>query len=758
VQGELSPDLFRAIVEAAQEGVWVIDSDAVTTYVNPKLSSLLGYEPDELVGRPAVELAVPEDHERALVEFESRRRGEWSTGEWKLRGRNGTVPVLASASSLFEGDRFVGAVSIVFDLTERKQAERALRESEERFRRLAENERDIIYCYRLDPPGYEYVSPAMLTLTGYHPEECYANPDIGFEIVHPDDRARLERVLRDQRTEPNVYRCIRRDGKVVWMEDRFVLVRDDEGRVVAFEGVVRDITAQKRAEEELRESEARFRALFDNSVVPMIVFDDERRFLDANAAACALVGLSLEEMLQLRIDDLSESEEEAERFQQALTREGQLEGQYRIKARDGAVREVEFHAKANVQHGRHLALSYEVTERKQLEAQLRQAQRMEAIGRLAGGVAHDFNNQLASIRLYSDLAIAGLGHDDERVRRELEGLQRVTDRAASLTRQLLAFGRRQLLNPTALDLNEVVVLAETMLGRLIGENITLETVIEPELDTVVADPAQLEQMIVNLVVNARDAVSGDGTITVRTENADLGREDGRGIATFQPGRYVVLTVRDTGRGMDAETRSHVFEPFFTTKPTGEGTGLGLATAYGFVKQTGGYIWVDSEPGQGTTVTVALPATPEARPTPLARAEETDPGGGTETVLLVEDEDVVRAVIAEILEDAGYTVLPAANGREAFDVAAAFEGPIEVLLTDWLMPGMGGPEIAKQLRISRRELRVVFMSGYAESEAVLDQLERGVTAFLPKPFSAADLARTLRHVLEGTAGAAPATPP
>jgi two-component system cell cycle sensor histidine kinase/response regulator CckA len=753
---ELLPELYEAIVEAAQEGVWVIDAEGATIYANPKLASLLGYERHELIGRPAVDFVHGYDRARADAALESRRRGEWSTSEWTLRGRHGDVDVLSSSSALFDDSGYFGALSIIVDLTERKQTERALRESEERFRRLAENAQDVIYRFRVHPDrAYEYVSPAASRITGYTPEEAYANPDLARETVHPDDLARLvEEGQLEQGGSATVYRWIRKDGETVWVEDRHTLVSDEEGRVVAIEGVARDITAQKRADEELRASEASFRALFDNSVVPMIVFDDERRYVDANAAACALVELSREEFLKLRIDDLSESAEDVELFWDTLLRKGQLQGQYRIRRPDGTVREVEFHARANVQPGRHLAISYEVTERKQLEAQLRQAQKMEAIGRLAGGVAHDFNNQLAAIKLYADLALANLESDGERARRELEGLQRVTDRAAALTRQLLAFGRRQILNPSALDLNDVVVLAETMLGRLIGERITLHTAIDPELDTVVADPTQLEQLIVNLVVNARDAISGNGTITIRTANSDLEREDGRGIATFQPGRYVVLTVSDTGRGMDAETRAHVFEPFFTTKSTGEGTGLGLATAYGFVKQTGGYIWVDSEPGQGTTVTVALPATPGARPARLARPDATDPGGGAETVLLVEDEAVVRAVIAEILEEAGYTVLPAANGREAFELAGTFPGPIDVLLTDWIMPEMGGPEIAERLREKRPELRVVFMSGYAEGDAVLDQLERGAAAFLPKPFSAADLARLLRHVLEGT----PAAPP
>lgn len=753
---ELLPELYQAIVEAAQEGVWVIDADGVTIYANPKFASLLGYERHELIRRPALDFVYGDDRARADAALESRRRGEWSTSEWTLRGRHGDVEVLSSSSALFDDDRHVGAVSIVVDLTDRKLTERALRESEERFRRLAENAQDIIYRFRVHPDrGYEYISPAASRITGYTAEEAYANPDLARETVHPDDLARLvEEGQLEQDGSATVYRWIRKDGETVWVEDRHTLVSDEEGRVVAIEGVARDITAQKRADDELRASEASFRALFDNSVVPMIVFDDERRYVDANAAACALVGLSREEFLELRIDDLSESAEEVELFWDALLSAGELQGQYRILRPDGTHREVEFHAKANVQPGRHLAISYEVTERKQLEAQLRQAQKMEAIGRLAGGVAHDFNNQLAAIKLFADLALANLESDGERARRELEGLQRVTDRAAALTRQLLAFGRRQILNPAALDLNDVVVLAETMLGRLIGERVTLHTDIDPELDTVVADPAQLEQLIVNLVVNARDAISGNGTITLRTANADLEREDGRGIATFQPGRYVVLTVRDTGSGMDAETRAHVFEPFFTTKGTGEGTGLGLATAYGFVKQTGGYIWVDSEPGQGTTVTVALPTTPGARPARLARPDATAPGGGTETVLLVEDEEVVRGVIAEILEGAGYSVLPAANGREAFELAGSFAGRIDVLLTDWIMPEMGGPEIAERLREERPELRVVFMSGYAEGDAVLDQLERGASAFLPKPFSASDLARLLRHVLEGT----PAAPP
>ncbi len=393
-----------------------------------------------------------------------------------------------------------------------------------------------------------------------------------------------------------------------------------------------------------------------------------------------------------------------------------------------------------------LGTVHDITTRRQMELQLRQAQKMEAVGRLAGGIAHDFNNILTAITGYAGLLLEDLAGDDAR-RADVDEIRRAAERAAALTRQLLAFSRQQVLAPRVLDLNELVTNLDKMLRRLIGEDMELVTVPAPDLGAIRADPGQLEQVLVNLVVNARDAMPEGGRLTIETANVTLDEEYARLHAPAVPGRYVLLAVSDTGMGMDPETRSHIFEPFYTTKEKGKGTGLGLATVYGIVKQSGGFVWVYSEPGQGATFKIYLPRVDEpAQPLePLATA--TTSLRGTETVLLVEDEVTVRAVAREMLERQGYTVLEATGAEAAMALAEAHRGPIHLLLTDVVMPGSSGRALADRLTALRPELRVLFMSGYTD-EAVVRHgiLERGV-AYLQKPFAPEGLARRVREVID-----------
>jgi two-component system, cell cycle sensor histidine kinase and response regulator CckA len=381
------------------------------------------------------------------------------------------------------------------------------------------------------------------------------------------------------------------------------------------------------------------------------------------------------------------------------------------------------------------------------QIRLQGMQKMEAVGRLAGGIAHDFNNIVQAIGGYSELLQESLALEDPR-RDTVDEILRAGDRAAALTRQLLAFSRQQVMQPRVLDLNEVVAIVESLLRRLIGEDVTLKARLSPELWSVRADPMQLEQVLMNLVVNARDAMPTGGTITIETENASLDPSAGTEAFSVTRGPYVRLSVTDTGHGMAPEVRARAFEPFFTTKELGRGTGLGLSTVYGIVKQTGGYIWVDSEVGQGTCIRIYLPrdtATPvrlEQRP-----PARTGVRRGSETLLVVEDEEGVRELMQAWLESHGYRVLTAGNGVEALETCRAYDGAIDLVVADMVMPAMGGPALARKLKPVRPGLRVMFISGYADATPgdrdVLDE----PTLFLQKPFALSALVATVREALD-----------
>jgi len=364
------------------------------------------------------------------------------------------------------------------------------------------------------------------------------------------------------------------------------------------------------------------------------------------------------------------------------------------------------------------------------EEQLRQAQKMEAVGRLAGGIAHDFNNLLTVITSYGDLLLEDLAPDDSR-RDDVDQIRKAAEGAAALTRQLLAFSRQQVLEPKVVDLRAVLAGTEKLLRRLIGADVHLAMPLAPDLGAVKADPGQLEQIIINLAVNARDAMPGGGRLTIEAANM---------VVEARPGRYVMLAVSDTGIGMDEQTKARVFEPFFTTKETGKGTGLGLATVYGIVKQAGGFITVDSEPGRGTTFKVYLPRVDEPVAPAIARPAPAEPRRGTETVLVAEDAPSVRLVTRQVLERYGYTVLEAPTGDIALRLAAKHHGPIHLLLTDVVMPGLSGRQLAGQLSLLRSEMKVLYVSGYA------DTVEPGA-AYLQKPFAPEALARRVRDVLD-----------
>jgi len=500
-------------------------------------------------------------------------------------------------------------------------------------------------------------------------------------------------------------------------------------------------------EDELRDSAARYRALFESSPLPMWVYDtDTLRFLTVNEAAIRRYGYTRAEFAELSLADLRPAEDH-ELLRASVARRGDAPEVWRHLTKHGELLTVEITAHDLEFEGKRgrLVLANDITARQQLEDQLRQSQKMEAIGLLAGGVAHDFNNILCVIMSYSEALLAGLGPSE--LRDDIQEIHNAGGRGAALTRQLLMFNRAQLVEPRVLDLNDVLADMGKMLQRLLRADIALVSRTAPGLGFVRADQGSLEQVIMNLVVNARDAMPAGGQLVLETANVALDAgyaADHLGVA---PGAYVLLAVTDTGVGMDRATQARIFEPFFTTKERGRGTGLGLSTVFGIVRQSAGHLWVDSEPGRGTTFRIYLPRVVAVAP---RRRDESRPATlrGSETILVVEDDDQVRAVAVAVLRRQGYRVLAARDGGEAQRVSDGSPDAIHLLLTDVVLPGISGPELAHQLGHRHPEMKVLCMSGYT------DEINDGRSAcatnvpYLQKPFTADAMSTAVRRLLDG----------
>ncbi len=512
---------------------------------------------------------------------------------------------------------------------------------------------------------------------------------------------------------------------------------------------------RRQAEAALRASEERFRALVENSSDALLLIDVEARVTYVTPSSERHLGWRSDQMIGRSIFDFlhpDDRELAGERMAETLQHPAKpVTAQVRFLHADGSWRIMEG---VGVNHiaepsvGAIVVNARDITDRRRLEDQLRQSQKMEAVGQLAGGVAHDFNNLLTAILGYCNLILDEIPREDP-LRRDLEEIQSAGERAASLTRQLLAFSRRQMLHPQVVDINTVVQQMEKLLRRLISEDVELVTALAPALAAVRVDPAAIEQILVNLTVNARDAMPVGGRLTIETANVDLDDTYAVTHMTMTPGPYVMIAVSDTGEGMDDATRVRVFEPFFTTKERGKGSGLGLATVYGMVKQSGGYIWVYSEPGHGTVFKVYLPpaAEPSATDDSCGGRSEADSMHGWETVLLVEDEDAVRALAREVLRRHGYVVLEARHGVDALRVAERHTDAIHLLVTDLVMPHMSGRDLAERLSTVRPAMKALFMSGYTDHAVMHRDLTPG-SAFIQKPFTPEMFARKVRTILDG----------
>lgn len=746
-----STQQFTSAFEHAAIGMALVSPKGHFLKVNRSLCDITGYSAEELTRTTFQDITHPEDLERDLDYVRQMLAGEIRSYQMEKRyfHKGGYIVwVLLSVSLVWDTQgqpvHFIGQIQ---DITGRRLAEDRLRETQNRYRNIIEATFDAIAIH--ENGVILEVNEAYAEMFGYTVPEVIGKHVL--EFVAPESRGLVMESVQRGVNAPYEAVKIRKDGTPIYCE---VIARPYEyqGRHVRL-AAIRDITARKKAEAEAGRAQALLGSIVEHSPTMFFVKDaTDLRFVLFNKAGEDLVGYKREELIGKNDYDFFPKDEAD--FFTAKDREVLASGRLLeipeepIQTRHKGLRYLRT-LKVPIldQDGRPqylLGLSEDITDRKQLEEQLRQSQKMEAVGQLAGGVAHDFNNLLTGILGYCDLALDRIAGQDP-LRSDIGEIKKAGDRAAALTRQLLAFGRRQVLQPKVLDLNLVVADLERLLRRLIGEHIALSTQLAPALGRVKADPGQVQQVLMNVVLNARDAMPQGGRLTIETANVQAGQIGPNQHGSIQPGPYAMVEVTDTGCGMNAGTLERIFEPFFTTKEIGKGTGLGLSTVYGIVIQSGGCLEVQSEPHRGTKFSIYLPCVEEAAESaPGLQAPEVTAGVGT--VLLVEDEDIVRSMVRSVLDQNGYRVLEARGGNEALHLAQQHEGTIDLLLTDVVMPLMSGPEVVRRLLPLRPNMKVLFMSGYAGDDVVAHGLSVKGNVFLQKPFTPSVLLSKMREML------------
>jgi len=774
---------FSATLSSIGEGVIATDAEGIVTFLNPVAEALTQWSISDAIGLVIAEV-FPLVDEGAGLPFENpvlqalrlRRIAHPDESAVLITHRGERTPVDISVAPIFairDHDKLLGAVVSFRDITQRKYAEEILRGSEERYRLLADNSSDTIWVMGLDGK-FTYASPAVTNLCGYTQEEAihiplqdFLTPD-SVSLIHSIIAAALSPAARPWTNRVVELELKRKDATTVWVESSIRAVRDAHGDVIALQGSTRDISERKQTVSKLKESEKRFRAIFDQTFQFIGLLTTEGAVVKANRTALEFAGIEETDVLgkpfwqtpwwthsmalQHQLRDAIEAAAAGRFVRLEVTHPGP----------DGRIHTVDFSLKPvrDDEAGITLLIAEgrDITERKQaedmlrqseqerlrLEAQFLQAQKLEAVGRLAAGVAHDFNNLLTVINGYAEMLLTNKDVETKS-RQMLSEVKAAGIRANRLTSQLLAFSRKQVMKPTIVDFGKLITESGRMLERLLGEDVVLMTSSAPGLWPVRVDQGMIEQVIVNLAVNARDAMPLGGRLTIETSNVEI--SDGNGHATFElaPGRWVRLVVSDTGVGMDQATQQRVFEPFFTTKEQGKGTGLGLATVYGIVKQSDGVIQLESTVGKGSTFQLYFPAQVAASPTMAATAAEVMPRG-IGTILVVEDDRGVRTLLSSLLHQCGYTVYEAASGEEAISLFMKETDAIQLVLTDVVMPGMTGRELAEKVRMLKPAVRLLFMSGYTDDAVMRRGILQGKVNFLQKPFTTTMLAEKVRDLL------------
>lgn len=782
-------ELYEHIFESASDALLVIDREGCIRRLNCQTERLFLYRRDELIGQP-VAILIPQRfalcHATYLSAYLANPMPRPMGIGFELYGRrkdDTEFPVEISLTPL-QTERGLFISTAVRDTSERKRSEAALRASEERYRNFLRLSAEGVSRWEHDTPIPtslpEEKQLALIFERAWLAEcnEAYARM-YGFENANEMLGMRLSSLFPDTTPEDieiarryvrDGYRVTDAESNEVDRTGREIILLNNlmgihrEGLLYGGWCVQRDITERKRAERErertekaLQESEARYRAIVESSLDGLIVVNAANRIVEFNAAAETMFGYPREDAHRMNLTELilplSASETEGQNTETFPAMQGKSPGSSRAVRRAQRANGSEFRAEVTfvpingIEPPLFAVGVRDITERLRLEEQLRQSQKMQAIGQLAGGVAHDFNNLLTAIIGYSDLLLLDMPDATDPRYATIHSIRAAGERAARLTRQLLLFSRKAVLEPRPLDLNQVIQSTDKILRRLIGEDIILTTRAATGLHRVEADASQIEQVILNLCLNARDAMPQGGNLTIETRNAYFDEDGCRSHQECSPGHFVQLLVSDTGCGIRPEVKSHLFEPFFTTKEPGKGTGLGLATVYGIVEQSGGFLTVYSEVGSGTTFTVNLPATGvTAAPLP-SESNIPSPPGGRETILLAEDEEEVRRIARVCLERHGYRVLEALNGQDALRLVEETSGSVDLLITDVVMPEISGRQLAERLRARYGSLKVLFMSGYNDDAVVRHGILEGKDAFLQKPFTLHALGKKVRDVLD-----------
>ncbi len=781
---------FRSLFENATEGIFQTTTDGRYLSVNPALARMCGFaSPSEMISsvEDLGKEIYADPNVRTVFKHLIEKYGSVKDFEYEVRRKDGAkIWISENAHVVRNPDgEILSYEGTIEDITARKRAELERQVTFEIIHavNVTDNLDDLLRLIHIALKKVLYAENCFIALyepaTGMFHFPFFVDQ---FDQAPPPQRvgksctAHVYRTGQAMLIPQRTFDLLAEEGKVElvgtpspsWLgvplrtpaatigvlvvqhyEDENAYTERDQEFLGSVGGQIALAIERKRSEEKVRESEARLRVLVEQLPAVLWTVDRDLRFTSALGAGFARLKIKPDELLGMSLLDYFETADQT--FLPIASHRRAVAGEpmtFHVEWKGGSYAcHVEPLRDSDGQVSGAICMSLDITDRKQLEEQLRQAQKMEAVGRLAGGIAHDFNNLLMVIQGYSDLLVERLP-DGDPLRRNAEQIQMASQRASSLTRQLLAFSRKQMLAPKILNVQSVVAEMEKILRRLIGEDVQLETSSAPDLGLIKADRSQIEQVILNLAVNARDAMPQGGRLTIETANVELDASYSHPPAVLSPGRYVMLAVTDNGCGMDAETQAHVFEPFFTTKEKGKGTGLGLATVYGVVKQSGGYVWVYSEPGRGTSFKIYLPRIEETA-VPAGRdgkSETQIPERGSETILLVEDEKGVRELAREYLASSGYTVIEAEDGHTALELAAMHVGPIHLLLTDVVMPGISGRELAERVSQIRPGIKIIYMSGYTDQAVVHHGILRNDAVLLQKPFTLMTLAGKLREML------------
>lgn len=757
---------LSSMVEQSTEGMALADLRGNLLFVNRAWAKMHGYSsPEELVGKSIDVFHNPDQFKDEVIPFNNRvLEVGWNTGEVGHIRKDGTsFPTLMNITMIKDSQgNPIAFAATAKDITERKRAEEKLRESEERYRLLAENVQDVIFIQDMDL-RFLYISPSVTALFGYTPDEILRlNLK---DVMTPESLKKAVALFRKEvaisKKDPShvvplmEFEYVRKDGSTFWGELRATFLRDFQGRIIATQGVLRDISQRKRAEEEIR----KLSRAIQQSPVSIVITDLEGKIEYVNPKFLEVTGYSIEEVLGKKPSILKSgktSREEYRKLWETITSGKEWRGEFCNCKKNGELFwELVSISPIKDKQGKithFLGIKEDITLRKHLQQQLNQSQRLEAIGTLAGGVAHDFNNLLTVIIGHAELSLMKLdeAHPSQP---DIVSILRASKKAEKLINQLLAFSRKQVYKPEIIDINRVIANLEQMLKRLISEDISIDMHLAKNIPFILADPGQIEQILMNLVVNSRDAIiekklkTKEKRITIETYSSHLDEAYLERHPDSQPGEHVVIAVSDTGIGIEESIKNKVFEPFFTTKAMGRGTGLGLSTVFGIVKQNNGSIYVYSEPGRGATFKIYWPAARQKLGSQKSAEMTQEELTGTETILVVEDDAEVRKLTCSALMELGYTIIEASNGKEALKLVTGKKISPDLVLTDLIMPEMNGSELARKLRRIFPEMRILFMSGYTDNHiSHSGMLEDGIY-LIQKPFSVKELAALIRKTIK-----------